>query len=263
MTIVRPLLWILLLAVLFFHSAGELLLANPGYGGREGKSCIHCHVRPSGGGGLNGNGSTYLKEGHKFPTDDEDDGAKDGGGEDGAKDSGGEDGAKDSGGEDGAKDGGGEDGAKDGGGEDGAKDVDGAKNDTKEEPFVYISETEKQKKARLARLAEIEAKNVALERKRAHLRYKRVLALGKKLFSKAPRKLSSNGKSCVHCHDEGKLSRVRKEYPRWHKGLGRVVTFDRMIRLCIYHRMKGDPLSPESKYSISLTAYLKELESGD
>jgi len=213
-----------------------LLQANPGYGGREKKACIHCHVNVGGGGGLSGNGSTYLKEGRKFP-DPKDQatptptptptsteptpttsGPPPGGG----------------------------------GGSGG-----GVTPDVPDTP-----ETAEQRQERERLMAEIEA-NLAREAKhKANVRYKRVVAAGKKFFTEPSGVSGTTGKSCKDCHQPGKLAASAANYPRWHKGLQDVVTFDRMMRFCIYHRMKGTPLTPESDTTVALATYLREVSAG-
>ena len=217
-----------LLAISFFLVFLSSAYANPGYGSKEKKACIHCHNRVSGGGGLNGTGNTYLREGHKFPKPKEE-----------------------------------------------KKEEPQSNPPTTEttappppptkraEPTVtYRPETDAQRKEREARLVAIDKALAAEEKKKALRKYKRVIATGKKLFVTVHEKLSGNGKSCIDCHTKKKVAKAIRKYPRWHRGLKRMVTYDRMIRLCIYHRMKGKPLEAESDYTLALAAYLKEVAAG-
>ena len=215
-----------LLLLCFIFCCSSVLWANPGYGSREKKACIYCHNQVSGGGGLNGTGNQYLKDGRKFPDPDEEK----------------------------------------------KKEEKSASPTMKTTPPVvtptptatrsYRPETAAERKEREARLAAIDAAVAAEEKRKALRKYKRFVAKGKKLFSSVHDKLSSNGKTCLDCHEKAKVARAKRRYPRWHKGLKRVVSYDRMIRLCIYHRMKGSPLEAETGYTLSLAAYLKEVAAG-
>ena len=213
------------LLVAFLFLSNTALWANPGYGSREKKACIHCHNQVSGGGGLNGTGNKYLKDGHKFP--------------DPKKKKKEEESAPPT-----------------------KTTTPEATQPVTETTEKYRPETAAEKKEREARLAAIDAAVAAEEKKKALRKYKRFVAKGKKLFSSVHDKLTSNGKTCLDCHEKSKLAKAKRKYPRWHKGLNRVVSYDRMIRLCIYHRMKGSPLEAESAYTLSLAAYLKEVAAG-
>lgn len=215
-------------------------VANPGYGGREKKACIYCHVQVGGGGGLNGNGSLYLKNGHTFPKPDEED----------EQSSSSESSPSTTGTTE----------VVEGGGE-GGQGEDSGSSET-EEPATEEPESPAQKLARERTLRQIESRIRFDRARQGEAAWAHVVDQGKNVFHTTVSKLTSTGKTCVDCHKADELAARAGDYPRWDPRLGAVVSLDRKIRSCIFSRQNGEALPADAAAVVALTAYLREVAAG-
>jgi len=216
----KPWLKSLLFAAMLFGMV-RIVVALPKYTKEEGKGCAYCHVEPEGGGTLNLHGTTYLKQGHTFETEEETEVKEE---------------------------------------PSDAEEDESVKSTVETTPPPPDTPAEKAQRARVWKktLAQIK-KNRALTRREVYEKY---LKSGKALFQQLQPSLTTTGKTCMDCHKANELAVVIKEYPRFRDELETVVSMDRMIRYCIFQRMKGKALPPDSSLSTSLAVYLKEVGAG-
>ena len=130
---------------------------------------------------------------------------------------------------------------------------------------TVMSRKDAQKKAREAdrarRFTEIERSVLIQRQLTARKIYRNATLKGRKLFHE-PGILGAGIQSCADCHKTKDLALKIKSYPKWDENLSEVITFDRKLRYCIYKKMKGKPLSPETSVTVALTVYLNEVKKG-
>ena len=230
--------------VIFGLILPSIVCAFPDHGVNTGKPCMYCHFSPSGGGQLTDDGRAFKANGLKLPDSGKGDSA--------AKNSSGSNGGSTLG---------------SGSSASGDRSGSGSGSNTGGQGGIVYSgsgqanDKEKHKSEKAARMTAIERKALIMRKENARKVYVNAIKKGYHLFHE-PGVLGAGIQSCADCHKSSDLSLKLASYPRWNEELSSVITFDRKLRHCIFKKMNGRPLPPESSSTIALKVYLKEVKKG-
>jgi cytochrome c len=82
---------------------------------------------------------------------------------------------------------------------------------------------------------------------------------GRKLFN--GQELGRKQFSCAKCHPDA-ADTHSETYPKFNKGMGKVVTIGEMINGCIANALEGERLAPESRKMTALISYITDVRRG-